>query len=364
MRGENEVNDQLRSWTYRRQLLGRSGGSALEALRRVIGVYSSHPTAPLSLACRSASISAEEFTSLEQNRQAIRVPGMRGSNFLVPIEMAPRVFAATLLPMEKHARRFQIAGISMEEYEALKPRLLDAAQEPVSAKDLQERVPVEGKLPTIARIMCVEGLMLRIGGGLRSDNLRYVSTEAWLGHPLEAADPEASLSWLAEAYLRAFGPARITDVAWWIGIPMGRAKAALANADLADLGEGLLLPVDLVDDFSRVEPIDPETIDLLPKWDVYTMGLAGDGRQRFLNDEHRALAYTTKASGGGPPGDGFPLVLQGGRAIASWSHRFTGDKMQVTISPFEPGPLPNALNEGSFAGIGSLLGAKKIELLG
>ncbi len=362
MHGQHNVIDQLRSWTYRRQLLGRSGGSALEALRRVIGVYSSHPTAPLSLACRSAAITADEFTDLEQARRAIRVPGMRGSNFLVPIEMAPRVFAATLLPMEKHAFRFKVAGISMEEYESLKPRLLDAVQEPVSAKELQERVPIDGKLPTIARIMCVEGLMLRIGGSLRSDNLRYVSTEAWLGHPLEVVDPEASLSWLAEAYLRAFGPASITDVAWWIGIPKGRAKAALANADLDDLGEGLLLPADLVNDFNNVESIDPEVIDLLPKWDAYTMGLAGDGRQRFLNDEHRPLAYTTKASGGGPPGDGYPLVLQGGRAIASWSHRFTGDRMQVTISPFEPGPLPDALNEESFAGIGSLLGAKKIEL--
>ncbi len=282
MRDQHEVIEQLRCWTYRRQLLGRRSDGALDALRRVIGVYSSHPTAPLSLACRSAAMTAEEFTALEQTRQAIRVPGMRGSNFLVPIEMAPRVFAATLLPMEKHAFRFQIAGISMEEYEALKPRLLDAAQEPISAKDLQERVPIEGKLPTIVRIMCVEGLMLRIGGSLRSDNLRYVSTKAWLGHPLEAADPEASLSWLAEAYLRAFGPSRITDVAWWIGIPKGRAKTALANADLADLGEGLLLPADLVDDFNSVSPIDPEAIDFLPKWDAYTMGLAGDGRQRFL----------------------------------------------------------------------------------
>jgi winged helix DNA-binding protein len=265
--------------------------------------------------------------------------------------------------MEKHAFRFRVAGVSMEEYEALKPRLLDAAHEPISAKELQEHVPVEGKLPTIVRIMCVEGLMLRIGGSLRSDNLRYVSTEAWLGHPLEAVDPEASLSWLAEAYLRAFGPARISDVAWWIGIPKGRAKTALANAELTDIGEGLLLPADLVDDFYRVDPIDSEAIDLLPKWDAYTMGLAGDGRQRFLNDEHRSLAYTTKASGGGPPGDGYPLVLQGGRAIASWSHRFTGDRMQVTISPFEPGPMPESLNEESFAGIGALLGAKKIGLL-
>ena len=164
MHDQNEMIDQLRSWTYRRQLLGQRGGSAIDVLRRVIGVYSSHPTAPLSLACRSTAMTAEDFNSLELSRQAIRVPGMRGSNFLVPVELAPRVFAATLYPMEKHAFRFKTAGITPGEYEQLKPRLLDAAQEPVTAKALQERVPVEGKLPTIARIMCVEGLMLRIGG--------------------------------------------------------------------------------------------------------------------------------------------------------------------------------------------------------
>jgi hypothetical protein len=34
----------------------------------------------------------------------LRIPAMRQSTFLVPAETAPRVFAATRLPMEKHAR--------------------------------------------------------------------------------------------------------------------------------------------------------------------------------------------------------------------------------------------------------------------
>ena len=310
MHNGTALHDHLRAWTYRRQLLGQSGASGLEALRRLVGVYSSHPTAPLSLACR-APLTADAFKALEEGREAIRIPGMRGSNFLVPVDLAPRVFAATLYPMEKHAFRFKTAGITPEEYEALKPRLIDAAQEPVTAKVLQERVPVEGKLPTIARIMCIEGLMLRVGGSLRSDNLSYVATEAWLGDPLEQLDQEPSLAWLAEAYLRAFGPARIADVAWWIGIPKGKAKTALAGAKLTDIGEGNLIPDDLVDAFNQVEPVDPEAIDLLPKWDALTMGLAGDGRRRFLNDEHRALAYVTKTGGQGSARRRFPARAAG-----------------------------------------------------
>ena len=62
------------------------------------------------------------------------------------------------------------------------------------------------------------------------------------------------------------------------------------------------------------------------------------------------------------PGDGLPLILRGGRAVASWSHNFAGNRLRVTVAPFEAGALPAGFDESAFAAIGRLLGASAIEL--
>ena len=56
------------------------------------------------------------------------------------------------------------------------------------------------------------------------------------------------------------------------------------------------------------------------------------------------------------------LVLRGGRAVASWSHRFEGNRMVVKVAPFERGVLRPALYEGAFDGVGKLLGATSVEV--
>ena len=38
---------------------------------------------------------------------------------------------------------------------------------------------------------------------------------------------------------------------------------------------------------------------------------------------------------GATAGDGLPLILRGGRAVATWSHRLSGKTMSVTVSPFD-----------------------------
>ena len=195
--------------------------------------------------------------------------------------------------------------------------MLEHAQEPITASALQQALTIDARLMTGVRIMTYEGLVLRLGSSLRSDSLRYVATDAWLGHPLEKADPQQSLSWLAEAYLRGYGPARLEDFAWWSGVPRRRASAALSDLSVVDVGGGLLLPADQQTAFEGVKPINAEALDVLPKWDAYTMGHAPDGRRRLVDDEHLGNAYSSGAGAGATAGDGLPLLLRGGRAVAT-----------------------------------------------
>ena len=356
--------ERLRAWTYRRQRLDGSTADPADALRAVVGVYSSHPTAPLSLLARSPSFGARWLGEAEERREVVRLPAMRGSIHLLPVQTAPRVRAATRMPLEKFRGNLAYAKLSQDEYERLKLRASQLLREPMSPAQAQQAFGMDARLLTALRIMGHEDLVLRLGGSLRTDVLRYVWTEAWLGRTLENADPEESLRWLALEYLRAWGPARAKDFAWWVGIPVRRAAEALRDADVVDLGDGLLLRTEDRDAFDSVPPLGPGEVAVVPKWDMYTMGHAPDGRRRLVDEAHAPLAYSRAKTGGAgaTSGDGNPLVLRGGRAVAAWAHRFTGDRLRVEVTPFEPGALDSIDLARPFEQIGHLLGAKSIDL--
>jgi hypothetical protein len=327
----------------------------------VIAVYSAHPAGPLSLLVRSKPFTAKQFGEMERHREAVRTVAMRGSAFLVPVEHAARLFVATRSPPGRLATRLRALGLDLATYNRLKPRILAAAAAPISPRELEASLKADRRAVFAMRAMAREGLILRVGWDdrVRSDSLRWVATAAWLGTPLDRTDPDASRRWLAEAYLRAFGPARVTDFAWWSGIPRRDASAALDAVTTVKVADELLLPADQADAWAAVKPIPPDAVRVLPKWDPYSMGHAPDGRQRLVDDEHLPLAFSTADTRvGATAGDALPLILRGGRAIASWSHRLDGDRMTVTIAPFGRSRLPAraALNR-AFAPIGEFFEA-------
>ena len=359
-----DLATRLRAWTHDRQLLAHAAKTPMEALRAVVGVYSSQPSAPLSLLARTRKLTTEQFRTLEEKREVIRLPAMRGSIHLLPWDDAPFIYAATSVPFEKHLTRLEYAGVTLPEYRKLVPRLLDAMQEPRTAEELQEAVPIAGKLMVLVRMMSLEGLAVRVGTSLRSDRFSYASTEKFFGGQIEARDRTTSLVWLAERYLRGYGPARVKDFAWWAMLSQRDGKATLAALDTVDVGDGYLLTPDLADAFEKRRAMDDSIVDLIPKWDSYTMGLAPDGRQRFLDDGNLATAYSKAGTGGagGTSGDGLPLVLRGGRAVGTWSHRFDRDRMSAEIALFPKERLAAAAMKRELDAIGDLLGADEVKL--
>ncbi len=334
------------------------GGGPLETLCDIIAVYSTHPSAPLTLLPRCASLSPDEFRAMEQRRDVVRITAMRGSSFMLPARTAAMIFAATRVPPAQLARRLQYGGLDLEAYTRLTPKVLECCSTPVTPAELRRCAASNEDVYFVARMLAREGRILRIGASLRTDQLKYVATEAWLGHPLDAVDPGQALEWLAGEYLRAFGPARVTDFAWWAGVPRRSALAACARLDTVER-DGLLMLTADHETLERVEPLDPAAVDVLPKWDSYTMAYAPDGRRRLVDDAFLGRAYTSvEGSPGATAGDGLPLVLRSGRAIASWSHRFDSQRLSVTVAPFEGEQLPNA----AFDAVGQLLNASTIDV--
>lgn len=362
-----EPSERLRAWSYRRQLLGRAGHDIGSVLSAITAVYATQPTALLSLAARMPGLLASDYAHLDADRSAVRLPAMRLSSHLVPTVDAARIVAATRRPRETMAWLWRGIGLTDEEYELVTAAILEAATEPITTTELRRRLTGQAasligrhpQAPTLlVRAIRSEGLLAAIAPtSVRSNAFAYVAIDAWLGAPLERVDADDALAWLAAEYLRAFGPAREEDFRWWSGSTPERARRAVSAVAAVDIGGGLLLPAGDRDAFEAVAPIPGTSVDLLPLWDMYTMGFAPDGRERLVRSEHRSRAYDGS-------GNGYGLVLHDGVAVAAWGLRVPGRRMEVDLDVFErPTPhLRRAIDE-RLAELATLFGVDDIAVV-
>ena len=328
------VDERLRWFSYGRQRLGRAGRDPDAVLADVVGVYSTHPTGPLSLLARCEPFTPEAYRELD----AVRLPAMRGSIHLLPHATAHLAFRATRgVPREELPPE-----LTPEEYESLRATLLAAARKPVTARELRDATGATTTLAPILGALTREGVLVRLGAhGLRSNELFYVAAT------VDEADADEALAWLADQYLRAFGPARPEDFRWWAGVPAARARAALREVDTETLGDGLLLRRADVAAFDRAAPV-AGTVDLLPKWDCYTMGYPAGSRARFADPD---IAEDLYDSGG----DARPVVLIDGAAVGTWGAR-PGGGLEFELDLYgDPGPSARAALEARADAIRRLL---------
>jgi hypothetical protein len=114
-------------------------------------------------------------------------------------------------------------------------------------------------------------------------------------------------------------------------VPAGRAKAALAAHDTEELDGGLLIRRQDLEAFEQAKP-RKDAVDLLPKWDSYTMGYAPDGRDRFAHPDVVAQCYDFR-------GDGRPVILVDGQAAGTW------EKLEPDLFDTVPAKTRKAIDE-------------------
>jgi hypothetical protein len=132
-------------------------------------------------------------------------------------------------------------------------------------------------------------------------------------------------------YLRAFGPATVTDFALWSGLALTEARKIWAReqANLAPVNvegwDATVLRKDL-DELAQVEFEHP-LVRLLPYFDSFLLG--HKEREHLAAAQHRPNIYR-------PQGWIAPVVLVDGRVAAVWKHVRDGDHLQVKVTKFEP----------------------------
>ena len=178
------------------------------------------------------------------------------------------------------------------------------------------------------RIPVAEG-MVCYGRG-ESNDVTFARLDQWLPQmKLTPISPPEAQCILLRKYLRAYGPATLTDFAHWSGLPMREVKSLRdrVEADVmeitADGISALLLREDV--DALRNTFAGKASVRLLPHFDVYL--LAHRAKNHLLSSRHYKRVYRNQ-------GWISPVVLIGGEIAGVWSHKLQGKKLSVMVESF------------------------------
>ncbi|RBQ20982.1 winged helix DNA-binding domain-containing protein [Spongiactinospora rosea] len=311
--------------------------SAEAVVRRVFAIQAQDAAAAdLGIRVRGQDISAEDVrAAYEDDRSIVRGWFMRGTLHTVPGSDARRLlrlFAPRILAATGHRyHRLGLDGGTRERADRLLRRVL-AAHGPLTRAELTEHLAAAGVRPEgqapfhLIRHAALTGVLCH--GPRRGDEAMYVLLDDWL--PATAGDPawdeDTAAAELARRYLHAHAPAGVDDFAVWSGLPVTLARRAwktlARTGSITEYGT-LSVPAG----WKAESPGIPTTPDvrLLPAYDDYLVGHRT--RESSVPAAHLGRVW----SGGGVIR---PTVIADGLAIATWTRRDAGRRVQVDA--FEP----------------------------
>lgn len=349
-------DEQRRARLGARHLLAREAkaSSAEEVTEGLVALHATDPASVfISAAARlRAPAVAEVERALYEDRTLVRLLGMRRTVFVVPAEVAPVVQAACTDEIAARERRKLVQHLvelghpePVPDPEAWLTEVADAAERALAARGsattqqlgedeprLRQRLRLApGKKyeaivnvsSRVVGILAAEGRVVRgrPRGSWLSTQYLWSTMAQWLPDRV-AWSAEAARAELARRWLRAFGPAPLSDLKWWTGWTAAQTKKALAEVgpvevELADGSAGLLLPGD-------EEPVPPPEpwVALLPALDPTAMGWAA---RDFYLGEHKSALFDSNGNVG-------PTVWSDGRIVGGWAQRPSGEVVHRLLS--------------------------------
>jgi hypothetical protein len=330
----------------RRHHLAAGGGAAspMQAASSMVGLHGTDPSS-VYLAAGARMPSAEPATierALYEDRELVRLLGMRRTMFVVPLDLAPVVQAACAraIAVQERRRTVQLltqcgvaedAGAWLADLEEATVRVLathgagTAAELSVHEPRLRTQLMLaEGKSyaanqSVVTRVLlqlAAEGRIIRgrPRGSWISSQYRWAPIEEWLREGIDHLPTDTARVELVRRWLAAFGPGTVADLKWWTGWTAGEVKRAVEKLGAVEVdldgATGLVLP----DDLEPEPPVEP-WVALLPALDPTVMGWAG--REWYLG-EHGRVLFDRNGNAG-------PTIWWDGRIVGGWAHRKDGE---------------------------------------
>ncbi|MFJ7335664.1 winged helix DNA-binding domain-containing protein [Streptomyces sp. NPDC101110] len=308
-----------RATLARQLLLERQVMGTGEAVRRVVALQAQHAASPyVALWNRLEGFAPDELDAAFAGRAVVRATLMRitlhavhGDDYQVFREAMQQTLYASRL-----GYRFAAAGLTPADGEALVPGLLDFADRPRTAAELQEwleeRVGAEKTAGAWWGLKAYAPLHHVPTGLPWSFGARSSFVAARTGPPPRGrATVAEALRHLVLRYLAGFGPASVADVAQFAMVPRGPVRQALLALDGAVEQlrgpEGTLLYD--VPGAARPPADTPAPPRLMAMWDSVLLAYAD--RSRVIPPAYRRLVIRAN-------GDVLPTLLVDGRVAGVW----------------------------------------------
>jgi hypothetical protein len=305
-------------------------------------------TVHLAAAARLAEPGIEAVErALYEDRTLVRMLGMRRTVFVVPTPSVPVVQAACTDAVAAVNRRrlcqlLVDAGVAEDpdawlaatgaQTLAVLGELKEATGTELAAKvpALRTKVTMLPDKPYGATVNLTSQILFLIAseghivrgrpkGTWISSQHRWSLMSDWLAEPLPHWSGPAARTELARQWLRAYGPAPVSDLRWWTGWGVGDAKKALTGLDVVEVDLDGAPGVVLADDTGPVPEPEP-WVALLPALDPTVMGWLERGW--FFGDHAPALFDRTGNAG--------PTVWVDGRVVGGWAQG-TGGEVRVRL---------------------------------
>jgi hypothetical protein len=326
-----------------RHFLAGPAGSIEGVVADLVGLHATDPATPyLSLWARLPGfVVADLDAELYGRRTLVKHLAMRRTLWAVRAEDLPLIQSGASDRVADNERRRLVADAQKAGITGDGEKWLDTACAAVlrhlaehgtaSAKELREALPqlagrydyAPGKrwggetplAPRVLTVLSVRGDIVRgpNDGAWTTSRPRWTPMADWLHITVDAAEPEVARTELVRRWLRAFGPATVTDIKWWFGNTLTWARHALRDIDALEVDldgtPGFALPDDL-----DVEPDVEPWCALLPGLDVTTMGWSD--RDWYVGDQ-RSQVFDTNGNGG-------PTAWWNGRIVGAWGQDADG----------------------------------------
>ena len=322
----------------RHHLVRPESGDVVSICRDICGVQAQLVVASyLQLWARNHAVSRTEIESaLWQKRSLIKTHLMRQTLHLIPAgDFFLYIAALRSCRVADALRVMHRCGIDEDEGHSLTPLILDALSKgplgraaitAVVRPKVSKRVQAwMDKVWSIVRVPAAEGLVC-YGPGEGND-ITLIRVADWLKrkHPWTEDKARAEL---LRRYLRAYGPATLSDFGHWAGMPAGQLRPlreALGDKLTEISLEGrpcLLLREDLP---KLADPAAEGSVRLLPHFDPYL--LAHREKDHLLASQHYKRVFRNQ-------GWISPVVLLDGAVIGVWTYKRKSQKLQVSVEPF------------------------------
>jgi hypothetical protein len=314
-----------RALLARQLLLERSTLPLTRALEQVGGLQAQYaPSAYVALWSRLHRFRRATLTNALEERRAAQATLMRATIHIVSARDYPFFAVAIREDRREWWRRAQARRLSGVDVETAAARLRKhLSGGPRRWTELLKLLQAEG-FPRIAAVsarMWVD--LVRVPPSGTWDQRRadlYGLADRWLGTASPTEDE--GLDRLVRRYLGGFGPAPLTDLASWTGLPVTTLRPAVQRLRLRrfrdEEGGGLLdLPGAPLPD-----PDTPAPVRFLPTWDATL--LAHARRTRILPEAYRPFVFSTRTP------HSVSTFLVDGSVAGKWRY----EKGRVLLEPF------------------------------